>query len=170
VKEIEARQDPAIIDLSFLLLAMSEQAVTEMSRAVDRVAARTRADGKLHDVTFAFREGSGITFHCTDEPPHLAGPRLESYCALRKYREKAGEWFGLCMSSSGPDVRFGVSLVFPWIQNENMDEKTEGMQAPVPIDQALESLIRGRNRTKKIGRNDPCPCGSGRKFKKCCLN
>jgi len=23
---------------------------------------------------------------------------------------------------------------------------------------------------RKIGRNDPCPCGSGRKFKKCCLN
>ncbi len=22
----------------------------------------------------------------------------------------------------------------------------------------------------KIGRNDICPCGSGRKFKKCCIN
>ena len=22
---------------------------------------------------------------------------------------------------------------------------------------------------EKIGRNDPCPCGSGKKFKKCCL-
>lgn len=22
---------------------------------------------------------------------------------------------------------------------------------------------------KKTGRNDPCPCGSGRKFKKCCF-
>ena len=22
--------------------------------------------------------------------------------------------------------------------------------------------------TSKIGRNDPCPCGSGKKFKKCC--
>lgn len=22
----------------------------------------------------------------------------------------------------------------------------------------------------KIGRNDPCPCGSGRKYKHCCLN
>lgn len=22
--------------------------------------------------------------------------------------------------------------------------------------------------TKKIGRNQPCPCGSGKKFKKCC--
>ena len=21
----------------------------------------------------------------------------------------------------------------------------------------------------KVGRNDPCPCGSGKKFKKCCL-
>lgn len=167
VKEIEARPDPATVDLGFLLLAMSEQAVTEMSRAVDRVAARVRADRKLHDVTFGFREGSGITFHCTDEPPSVAGPRLESYCALRKYREKAREWFGLCMSSSGPDVRFGVSLVFPWIQDENMDEKTKGMQAPVPIDRALESLMRGRDRAKKIGRNDTCPCGSGRKFKKC---
>ena len=23
---------------------------------------------------------------------------------------------------------------------------------------------------KKIGRNDPCPCGSGKKYKKCCMN
>ena len=23
-------------------------------------------------------------------------------------------------------------------------------------------------REKKIGRNDPCPCGSGKKYKKCC--
>lgn len=23
---------------------------------------------------------------------------------------------------------------------------------------------------EKIGRNDPCPCGSGKKFKKCCAN
>lgn len=28
----------------------------------------------------------------------------------------------------------------------------------------------GKDRTKKISRNNPCPCGSGRKFKMCCLN
>lgn len=22
----------------------------------------------------------------------------------------------------------------------------------------------------KVGRNDPCPCGSGKKYKQCCLN
>ena len=26
------------------------------------------------------------------------------------------------------------------------------------------------SRNKKIGRNDPCPCGSGKKYKHCCLN
>lgn len=24
-------------------------------------------------------------------------------------------------------------------------------------------------RPPKVGRNEPCPCGSGKKFKKCCL-
>jgi len=32
----------------------------------------------------------------------------------------------------------------------------------IPLDK-LDDVI-----FKKIGRNDPCPCGSGRKFKKCC--
>ena len=27
-----------------------------------------------------------------------------------------------------------------------------------------------RNVGRKVGRNDPCPCGSGKKFKSCCMN
>ena len=27
-----------------------------------------------------------------------------------------------------------------------------------------------RNDLIKIGRNEPCPCGSGLKYKKCCMN
>ena len=26
-----------------------------------------------------------------------------------------------------------------------------------------------RNREQKVGRNDPCPCGSGKKYKNCCM-
>ena len=132
-------------------------------------ATETRADGKMHDLTFGFKEGSGITFHCTDEPSNVAGPRLKSYCSLRKYREKASQWFGLCMTFSGPDVRFGASLVFPWSQDEQMDEKSKELKEALPIDQALQTLMMKRSRARKISRNDPCPCGSGRKYKKCCL-
>ncbi|MEE2887350.1 MAG: YchJ family protein [Planctomycetota bacterium] len=31
-----------------------------------------------------------------------------------------------------------------------------------------EVPITVRRETPKIGRNDPCPCGSGKKYKKCC--
>jgi len=27
----------------------------------------------------------------------------------------------------------------------------------------------GKVQFRKVGRNDPCPCGSGKKFKKCCM-
>ena len=30
--------------------------------------------------------------------------------------------------------------------------------------QQVQQVVRG----EKIGRNDPCPCGSGKKYKKCC--
>lgn len=29
---------------------------------------------------------------------------------------------------------------------------------------------RDANTMTKVGRNDPCPCGSGTKYKKCCLD
>jgi len=34
---------------------------------------------------------------------------------------------------------------------------------------ALKTFSKGRRQKKKLGRNSPCPCGSGNKFKKCCL-
>jgi len=33
-------------------------------------------------------------------------------------------------------------------------------------DHAVETV---RNAHRDVGRNDDCPCGSGKKFKKCCL-
>jgi len=49
-------------------------------------------------------------------------------------------------------------------------------QVPRPKRKALNlshgeegaSSVTVRRREKKVGRNDPCPCGSGKKYKKCC--
>ncbi|NLF08825.1 MAG: hypothetical protein GX594_12720, partial [Pirellulaceae bacterium] len=38
-------------------------------------------------------------------------------------------------------------------------EGTEVDHKPQPI----------RRREQRVGRNDPCPCGSGKKFKACCM-
>ena len=36
------------------------------------------------------------------------------------------------------------------------------------FDGKMVSAGQYRRETPKVGRNDPCPCGSGKKFKKCC--
>lgn len=38
------------------------------------------------------------------------------------------------------------------------------------LTQAPKNRLAPSTLATKIGRNDPCPCGSGKKFKKCCLN
>jgi preprotein translocase subunit SecA len=44
-------------------------------------------------------------------------------------------------------------------QQQAAIEGTEVDHKPQPI----------RNRQQRVGRNDPCPCGSGKKFKNCCM-
>jgi SWIM/SEC-C metal-binding protein len=40
---------------------------------------------------------------------------------------------------------------------ENIADVEKLLNRPTPLKKAV-----------KVGRNDPCPCGSGRKYKKCC--
>ena len=41
-------------------------------------------------------------------------------------------------------------------------------QAPVPARTGGDDVIKTVRRDEpKVGRNDPCPCGSGKKYKKC---
>ena len=42
--------------------------------------------------------------------------------------------------------------------------------APAFRDAAAPSAPTIVNPGSRIGRNDPCPCGSGKKYKKCCMN
>lgn len=38
----------------------------------------------------------------------------------------------------------------------------------LPLRMATHECEVARSRQPKVGRNEPCPCGSGKKFKKCC--
>ena len=53
------------------------------------------------------------------------------------------------------------------------EAKEFGQQAQTPTSARVEQPPDNRHievagKAPKVGRNDPCPCGSGRKFKKCC--
>ena len=57
-------------------------------------------------------------------------------------------------------VRFKVE-----IQNIEQPKKPNILANAAPVDKASKTI---RNIQRKIGRNDPCPCGSGKKYKDCC--
>jgi len=50
---------------------------------------------------------------------------------------------------------------------EHYSEEQERWRLQAEFNRALSQ--RAQNPFKGVGRNDPCPCGSGKKFKKCCL-
>ncbi|HEX5739870.1 MAG TPA: SEC-C metal-binding domain-containing protein, partial [Hydrogenophaga sp.] len=38
----------------------------------------------------------------------------------------------------------------------------------LPLRRAMAERQQAQRMGSKVGRNEPCPCGSGKKFKKCC--
>jgi len=55
------------------------------------------------------------------------------------------------------------------IRREFFIDSPRGRQAMENRLAELESQGEALVRRKKLGRNDPCPCNSGKKFKKCCM-
>jgi len=43
------------------------------------------------------------------------------------------------------------------------------LRGQVPAASVRTAIAETYGRTKPVGRNDPCPCGSGRKYKQCHL-
>jgi hypothetical protein len=158
IQQIEDRPHPATLALGYQLLTVNGEAIQRISRGMDTVMHLARTDRRPHDMTVPAKDSSvGITIHCNEDRDQLAMARLEYHCENRKYIHQASRWFGLCLSPDGR-IRFGVNLESTWAPSASMDARTRDMQnAPVV-------------RKSKLGRNDPCWCGSGKKYKKCCLD
>ena len=83
---------------------------------------------------------------------------------LRAYTIEGFNLFDKMLQAIDKDV--SVFLLKAEIrQNIERKENTEPMTTN---DSEAEPVKRKPKRVKKIGRNDPCPCGSGKKYKQCC--
>jgi len=96
--------------------------------------------------------------------------------AARKWAADS-DWMGLEIVSTaagGKDDETGI-VEFKASYRENGKvhqlheisrfEKVEGRWTYVDGEMPKPQTVRNET---KVGRNDPCPCGSGKKFKKCC--
>lgn len=64
------------------------------------------------------------------------------------------------MEKDGVDFK-SIRQMKKWMKNHEAELRAENGTAPAKV----ETVV---HQGPKIGRNDPCPCGSGKKYKKCC--
>ncbi|EMI18790.1 SEC-C motif domain protein [Rhodopirellula maiorica SM1] len=51
---------------------------------------------------------------------------------------------------------------------EPMSKRRKGYPSETKVKRGVR-IIQGKQLEEKLGRNDLCPCGSGQRFKRCCL-
>jgi uncharacterized protein YecA (UPF0149 family) len=71
-----------------------------------------------------------------------------------------------------PKLELGNEIKeYEWVQSSEMDEVVKDMKNPQILHSQKHINFKTQTRkSKKIGRNEKCPCGSGKKHKKCCLS
>ena len=77
------------------------------------------------------------------------------------------------------DIKFDVTKILMHIREQANNQRQETVKITGAALEAIHSVDGGskigtdvdrtvRNEEPKVGRNDPCPCGSGKKYKNCC--
>ncbi len=153
--KVEDLQDENRDGLKNLLLLQSEESYevketeisSEQMRELERIVMLKTVDSKWMnhlDIMDSLRQGIGLQAIGQKNP-------------LLEYQREAYDVFqGMIESIQEDIVRYiyRVQIVSP----EERAHKTSKERTPqMPF-----------KNTHKIGRNDPCPCGSGKKYKKCC--
>lgn len=150
-----------------------EEIGTEVMRELERVVLLRTVDSKWMDhidMMHDLRQGVWLRSFGQQDP-------------LIEYKMEAYEMFQEMIRSIQEDV---IRLLFhlkigrtPALQRTTAPLLAEGVAAGSggaggafsAGDKKAAGPVRGRppaRRRDKVGRNDPCPCGSGKKYKKCC--
>ena len=154
LREIEAKPAPETLNFAFAILSCDEETTKKLSEAIDEASDRFEHDGMGHNFIMSLRStpATGVIVHCNRDAVEEAWRSLQSHCERRKYIHRADKWYGICISPESKKLRFGIGLELPWKRDATMERHTEGLR---------------NEELPKAGRNDPCPCGSGKKYKKC---
>ena len=176
IDDIKLSTDYGLQQLGFHLLSLSGDTVEQINEAILKMIVQFKKDHRHHDISIPLFEGrTGLTIHCNEDDNDTAYKRLATHCEKRKYTCKAESWVGVCFSPTQGRFRFTSYHESKWVQSDEMEELVADLK---PISSAvrikdIKKLSFGqkpRITHEKIGRNEPCPCGSGKKYKRCCIN
>ncbi len=150
------------IDLIKDLYAKKEEQVgSDNMRSLERQILLYIVDSKWKDHLYSMdqlKEGIGLRGYGQEDP-------------LVRYQIEGFQIFEKMLNSIKEEV---IKLIFriqvqarPVIVNRNPSQKKQYKETRELPNKKKKDAPKPA-RSKKVGRNDPCPCGSGLKYKKCC--
>lgn len=137
-----------------------EKEIGENIRELERVVILRNVDEKWMDHLDAMeqlKEGISLRGYAQRDP--IIEFKFESYDIFNEMTASIEEDVVRTMYHLVPREKVErAQLIKNMVTNLNEASKAGGDSKPQPK----------KNANAKVGRNDPCPCGSGKKYKKCC--
>ncbi len=127
----------------------------EKFREIERIVLLQVVDRKWMDHIDAMdqlRQGIGLRAVGQQDP-------------VRAYQIEGFDMFDEMTASIAEDT---VGFLYHAVLNDNIERKRVAQPLRVGGPNASIPNKTVVNKEKKIGRNEPCPCGSGKKYKRCC--
>ncbi len=158
VDEIENMDIPEVID--YIFNRVEQEYVDKMSEIPDDIRNEFEKAVALRVIDTHWMEHINTMSHLR-EGIHLRGYAQED--PLRAYTTEGYELFDRLLYTI--DKETTIYLLRAEVrQNTERKEVAKGEAVRDP----QKEKKRQPKKVKKVGRNDPCPCGSGKKYKQCC--
>jgi hypothetical protein len=136
-----------------MLYEMSSDALDSLMDQIEKTKQKTLKDGKRH----SFSSKAGISFVCRPDERMLSQD-MYSLGESKKYLLHANQWLSLGSIAGSPNIVDAAMFTKqPWKEDEDLAN----------LASTLKPGVQQRS-GRKVGRNEPCKCGSGFKYKKCC--
>lgn len=142
------------------LLGVSGEAANDILNKLEDLKKLVKKDGYEHNITLFFSD-FGLTISVLPIKK-IDWSRIDDYCYIKMYQLKKETWIFLFITLEDSDIQIYDFKVY---------EKS--WEKDVELDKKLKEFKMNRwkvyyHQQNKVGRNDPCPCGSGLKYKNCC--
>lgn len=163
LSHVKRAQHPGVTDGVFFLLDLSSDSADTLMSGIEKIKSKARERDRVQVFTMSLDQGNSGT-SVVAIPRAQAGEieqRTLAYAMARKYELRAERWLGIgCVIGSADTIDTVVYSSKPWEKDPALEEMADVLKSSgVPLNKEM----------KRIGRNDPCYCGSGKKYKKCHL-
>jgi len=161
VDHLKKSKQPGFTDAIFYLFDLAGKGADQFINEVKALKERCLRERKSLRFHMATNDGkSGICYVCDFQGRDKLLRHLTEYCMVKKYQTKATLWLGFAaMTDSLKNFELAMFGNGPWTHDPQLEQIAKKYYT--------KSTPFNLKTREKIGRNDPCACGSGKKYKKC---